>query len=1159
MNPYKDAEESSINSSVHISYEDIASKLLKDHHFLTALELHTELVESGKELPQLREFFSNPGNFEQHVTRATDFTSMHRTPSLATLDSLDTARYSEDGCGDRAGSGGEVAVLEFELRKAKETINALRANLTQFADGEPSLEKKFADNTQRTLKPHEKRALNFLINEYLLLQDYKLTSITFSDENPDQEFEDWDDVGLNMPRPDGLISLFWGGTSRMCPKVDASTETYISSYNVQCQTNLEETMSVCQESDVTDWSREVLLQAEEIQMLKQNIIALETEKLNFQKLYDEAIVTLNSLTSPASESRDLVLQLPEDRLKEENVDIDEIKIEKDLQDKPITYMASENHYGSGNSTHSATPDQFEMVYSDKNNIEVKKEKEEAHDPQFIDRGSPLRPGSVNTLESLSINDASEWTRVQYDYPTDTKETWIERNIIPNNLKEMLLNWRRENFIQDEPLANDLLLELINREKPIDINDLLPLVAETLPRILPHTLVGRRGEAAALLAAGAALAGGARPRLLHSLLTMYKKPDARDTQVICQAACLVVKWGGSGEVLSCVAELLASKTAERRLLASQVCLAIAPYVPLELCTSLFLSLVALMCESSEREIRAIGLCASCLVCPVAEHKYSQLESIMFNFFKDPFEKNVQNTVNVFLPIMARCALCSGKFHSELYKRILSNFSKSCEEGEWKNVVLYLDAMRVLVLAKLVYVANVPIVKEAGVCDTENTLQDVPLSETTNVTDLDSFLSLDMDVKQLMSAMNSLLKQKPKIRWPELDWMIDTFNQILEVTAKSKMLHHHTAYELLITLVNTYIEKGGASFTVAVLKPMFENIITVFESKLEKLDTISSDMFIIVGVYLATVLISTETPYKCDIFLQKWLVYCSSRALPVAVYAVPFKWLAKHKPEQLDTYMKNLKIFSESIGESLNVVSIRTYVADLTTELLNTATVTADCLLRHAAPLVLRLLDDADVGVREAAYMAWGRAWFECSSRANADEDIEKADSRGAELANKAQLLARKADALLKRTLSVREAAKLAHVFALLVTEQSQVDVAVSALGTLTGRVAGGVGAAGAAGGEVVAALSAALQLAALHAPAHPALLPAARKLEAIVQSPSLCQYKPTIDALLQRAGGGASASVTPSPRLDAASEVGRRVTQIFNAKAGNLQNMFKKKT
>lgn len=77
MNPYRGLEDHSFSASPHLTYEDIATKLLKDHYFLTALELHTELVESGKELPQLREFFSNPGNFEQHVSRA-DLTSMRK-------------------------------------------------------------------------------------------------------------------------------------------------------------------------------------------------------------------------------------------------------------------------------------------------------------------------------------------------------------------------------------------------------------------------------------------------------------------------------------------------------------------------------------------------------------------------------------------------------------------------------------------------------------------------------------------------------------------------------------------------------------------------------------------------------------------------------------------------------------------------------------------------------------------------------------------------------------------------------------------------------------------------------------------------------------------------------------------------------------------------
>lgn len=49
-----------------------------------------------------------------------------RSSSQATLDSLDMTRYSEDG----AGVDERVAILEFELRKAKENISALRANLT---------------------------------------------------------------------------------------------------------------------------------------------------------------------------------------------------------------------------------------------------------------------------------------------------------------------------------------------------------------------------------------------------------------------------------------------------------------------------------------------------------------------------------------------------------------------------------------------------------------------------------------------------------------------------------------------------------------------------------------------------------------------------------------------------------------------------------------------------------------------------------------------------------------------------------------------------------------------------------------------------------------------------------------------------------------------
>ncbi|KPJ07249.1 LisH domain and HEAT repeat-containing protein KIAA1468-like [Papilio machaon] len=1091
MNPYKDVEDSSFTSSPHLAYEDIATKLLKDHYFLTALELHTELVESGKELPQLREFFSNPGNFEQHVSRPSDIGSMHRTPSQATLDSLDTARYSEDGGGDRGGSGGDVAVLEFELRKARETINALRANLTQFADGESALDKITQDNfDKRSLKPHEKRALNFLINEYLLLQNYKLTSITFSDENPDQEFEDWDDVGLNMPRPAGLISLFRGNKSSLSTSTnDAVTQTDgIQRVEIHCQTECEEenVCVSCQTSldNDTDWNHELLIQAEEIELLKQKIIALETEKLNFQKLYDAAIVSLNSLTSPTSECKGLDLQIPGDNKKD------------------------------GSNTSSFEPAMLGEISA---------------------RGSPLRTGSVTTLdETLSINDAGDWTRVQYEYniENNTKEMWIDSGI-PTGVKESILNLCSEALNLNEPLTNDLLAELVNSDKPITLPGLLLLVADTLPRIVPHTLVSRRCEAAALLAAGAALLSAAearRARLLHTLLTLLKKPEPGDARIICEAVCLVVKWGGAAEVLSSVAELLASRSSERRILASQICLAIAPYVPVELCTSLLLSLVALMCESSEPEVRSLGLKSACLVCVVADHKYNQLENLMFSFLKDPVDKNVKDTINVFVPTLARSALMAGKFSSDLCNRVMTNLIKSCNDNEWKNVLLNLEVIKSLVLAKLAYVINVQIVKDVNLsdCDMKTiNLQDVPL-ESENFIDVSCYVSDSVDAKTLLLAMNSLIKD-PSIRWTELDWFIDWIRKMLEIISSCKVSNHPMVYELLITLFNSYIDNFGYNFACNIMKPIFTDILNELEHKIEKLDTVSLESTVVVGIYLASVLIAVEEGPSQAEFLQKWIVYSSIRGLPAKIFSMPFKWLATHRPEVLTFFWQHLREFCASSCENASGAGIRAHIAALLTEMVNVSDVREECMERQLLPAVIALLYDDHVSVREAALSSWGSVTRACMVRG---------------LSCGAQCWPPMEQWVGGRTLTPREAARLAEALALLVLPTVD-DRAVS---------------------EQVTWCEA---------------REISRSLELSVQETRRkCRNRSDESiqiinrGVTERCGeshelrGVTRARVRESRRelaattnLQAAQEVGRRVTQIFHHSKNNinLQNIFKKKT
>jgi len=71
-----DAEEETEANPPRLAASDFdifAEKLLTHQLLLTALELHTELVEAGLELPRLRDFFSNPGNFErQYQTNSRD-------------------------------------------------------------------------------------------------------------------------------------------------------------------------------------------------------------------------------------------------------------------------------------------------------------------------------------------------------------------------------------------------------------------------------------------------------------------------------------------------------------------------------------------------------------------------------------------------------------------------------------------------------------------------------------------------------------------------------------------------------------------------------------------------------------------------------------------------------------------------------------------------------------------------------------------------------------------------------------------------------------------------------------------------------------------------------------------------------------------------------
>ena len=50
-------------------YEEMGARLIEDRLLLSALELYAELAEAGHEILCLKQFFSNPGNFEKSAKK----------------------------------------------------------------------------------------------------------------------------------------------------------------------------------------------------------------------------------------------------------------------------------------------------------------------------------------------------------------------------------------------------------------------------------------------------------------------------------------------------------------------------------------------------------------------------------------------------------------------------------------------------------------------------------------------------------------------------------------------------------------------------------------------------------------------------------------------------------------------------------------------------------------------------------------------------------------------------------------------------------------------------------------------------------------------------------------------------------------------------------
>ncbi|XP_039645734.1 RAB11-binding protein RELCH homolog isoform X1 [Perca fluviatilis] len=805
-------------AETRISVDGIAAQLLRDQYILTALEFHTELLEAGRELPRLRDYFSNPGNFERQsgTPPARDQVlgpggPLHRAGSISTLDSLDFARYSDDGNRE---SDERVAVLEFELRKAKETIQALRANLTQAAESEVTSQErknfKSSPEIQEPIRPLEKRALNFLVNEYLLKHDHKLSSITFSDENDDQDFELWDDVGLNIPKPPDLLHLYRNcGVSVPSPRdtVDVSVGVDFGDLPGNC---------IAQDPP----KKPDLLhqqQTEVVQELEYQISLLTNEKQSLaeqiKKLQSEIQTLKRTVSSPPPATLDLG-----------------------------------SHNISNSTTTTSSIDPLAVPPTDNGQyLDIRRvsEPETNPDPPSSQNISHPHPQSHNKLKSRPP--------VQFDQPN--------RKLSPA-FQQALLSFCR--MCSDSRLGAEVS-RIADSEESVML-----MLGRCLPHIVPNVLLAKRERMVAhlcqelipLILCTACLHPEPKERdqLLHILFNLIKRPDDEQRQMILTGCVAFARHVGPTRV---EAELLPQcweqlpevwrlrktnsgfhrinhKYPERRLLVAESCGALAPYLPKEIRSSLVLSMLQQMLAEDKADmvreavVKSLGIIMGYIDDP---DKYSQGFELMLLSLGDPSERVVSAVHQVFIPAFAAWTTELGTLQTALIPSLLARIEKLLMQGEHgldeHKLHVFLSALQSLTPPLFaVVLQSAPFTSRAKLTG------DIPAIEVTRfprpaspLQDVATIIGSREMLSALLLLYDYQLEHEGTTGWDSLLWVVNQLlPQLIEIVGRINVTSSTCVHEFsrfFWRLCRTF----GKIFTNTKVKPQFQEILRLSEENVD----------------------------------------------------------------------------------------------------------------------------------------------------------------------------------------------------------------------------------------------------------------------------------------------------------------------------------------
>ncbi|XP_029698348.1 RAB11-binding protein RELCH homolog isoform X7 [Takifugu rubripes] len=770
------------STEARVSMDVIAAQLLRDQYILTALEFHTELLEAGRELPRLRDYFSNPGNFERQsgTPPAKDQVlvpggPLNRAGSISTLDSLDFARYSDDGNRE---SDERVAESEIPSQERKNY--------------------KSSPEIQEPIRPLEKRALNFLVNEYLLKNEYKLSSITFSDENDDQDFELWDDVGLNIPKPPDLLQLYRNsGTPLSSPRdmVDVSVEVDLG--DLPGNSNNQDPPK---KPDLSQQQTEV------VQELEYQISLLSNEK---QSLVEQ----IKKLQSELETLKKAVSSPPPSTLDSDSQNIS----------NPSCFSSNTN---SSSTEPLSVPDTDNDKYLDT---------QEGPQPE-TDTNFPSSQNSSHPHTQINSK-LKKRPPVQFDQPN--------RKLSPAFLQALLSFCR---MCSDSRLGAEV-------SRIADSEDsVMLMLGRCLPHIVPNVLLAKRERMVAhlcqelipLILCTACLHPEPKERdqLLHILFNLIKRPDDDQRQMILTGCVAFAKHVGptrvEAELLPQCWEQINHKYPERRLLVAEACGALAPYLPKEIRSSLVLSMLQQMLAEDKADmvreavIKSLGIIMGYIDDP---DKYSQGFELMLLSLADPSERVVNAVHQVFIPAFAAWATELGILHTTLIPSLLTRIEKLLMQGEHgldeHKLHVFLSALQSLIPPLFaVVLQNAPFTSRVKLHG------DIPAIEVTRfprpaspLQDVATIIGSREMLSALLLLYDHQLEHEGTTGWESLLWVVNQFlPQLIEIVGRINVTSSTCVHEFS-RFFWRFCRTFGKIFTSTKIKPQFQEILRLSEENVD----------------------------------------------------------------------------------------------------------------------------------------------------------------------------------------------------------------------------------------------------------------------------------------------------------------------------------------